>query len=137
MADLKPLIRLRRHALDDIRRAVAELEERRREIEAQQKALEVELVREREAAGQDPAARLSLEGYLKRARQRGEDFERALAAIDEELSAAHDRMAEAFAEVKKFELTQEARDSAAKAKAKKREDQMLDEIALDGFRRQQ
>lgn len=135
MTTLHSLIRLKKHELDEVRRAVADLEERGRKLARQRETLEAEITREKEAAAQDAAARHSLEGYLTAVRHRRAGLERAQTALQAEIEAANERLARAFAELKKFELTQAERDRQARLRAKKREDQMFDEIALETHRR--
>ena len=58
-----------------------------------------------------------------------------MAQVEHQIAEATEEMAEAFQELKRYELAQEGRDRRDEAKRKVRENAALDEMALSGFMR--
>ena len=58
-----------------------------------------------------------------------------LVKMDTRIAAAQEDMRAAFAEMKKVEITQRVRDEKDAAAQKRKEESELDEIALEGYRR--
>ncbi|MBU2090142.1 MAG: flagellar FliJ family protein, partial [Alphaproteobacteria bacterium] len=73
--------------------------------------------------------------YLAEARLRRAVIEACIKMLQDEARKAHDEVAEAFAELKKYEITQENRDRQAQEEANRREQDSLDEMGLAMFRR--
>ena len=138
MTDLDPLIRVKKHALEQKQKFLAELYRQAEEMQGQKQALLSQMEKERETVNALGVEMLSYFGpYSDAVKDRVEDIDDAVAKLDKRIEMAREDMREAFAEMKKIEMTQEAREAEeAKAQAKKESDE-LDEIAVEGFRRKQ
>ena len=137
MKGLPNLIRMRRWALDEKRRELAELERLREGLEAQLTAIGAELLREQEAARRSVEYGYSYAGYAMAAMSRRTKVEESLRMVDQQMAVARDAVATAFSELKRFEHTQAQRVARNKRVADAREQVVLDDIGLDSFRRQQ
>lgn len=134
---LKSVIRLHKWTVDEKRRALAELQRREDDILGFQKALQEELAREQVLARQDVTFAMAFGRYLPRYCARRDALARALVDIRRRIEAARQDLAEAFLDLKTFEITQAARDLAEKRERDKKEQAMLDEIGLTLHRRRE
>jgi flagellar export protein FliJ len=129
--DLRTLIRLHRWRLDEKRlklagalRLLADLERRGIELERQ-------MADERAVAGADPAEAGRFFGaYAAVAMGRRDEIAAALVDTEDRVAAARDELADARRELKKFEAAQEARDLAEAEERARRDQAVLDEVAL-------
>lgn len=137
MKDLKSLIRLNRWQLDEKRRALGELQTLVDRLNGEIERLDAEIEREKAsvATAADPVAGFAV--WLHAARGRRERLVQSVAQVEAQIAAARDQIAEAFQELKKYELAQEDRDRRALLRHRRRETAAFDEIALNGFRRRQ
>lgn len=139
MADLEPLIKFRRHTVDEKRRFLAQLYREAEMMERQKKVIEDQMAREVEMAKQMQTAEAQayLGKYLEGARRKVKAMDLSLKKMDVRIAAAQEDMRAAFAEMKKIEITQRNRDEREAAALRKKEDQELDEIGIDLFRRRE
>lgn len=138
MADLNALIRVRKHAAEQKQKFLAELYRQAEELQGQKKNLETQMEEEREKLQELGVQMLAYFGpYSEAVRGRVAEIEDAMEKLNIRIEIARDAMREAFADLKKIEITQERRDDAEEAAQNKKESSGLDEIALDIFRRQQ
>ncbi len=139
MADLNPLIRVRKHVVEQKQKFLAELFRQAEELETRKETLLNQLAEERKML--DETASADALGYFGRYSEavRGwvEDIDEALKKLETRIQIAQDDMREAFAELKKIEITQERREAAETAEIEKKEAQELDEIAIEGFRQRE
>lgn len=137
MKALKTLLRLRQWELDERRKSLAMVEEKREEIVARQESHERAIVDEQAVANAtgDPMIMMSYAGYHTRAIKMRQDMAAEQEQLKPHLDAARDRMAEAFKGVKQFEQLKEAADKREQAELDKRETEMLDELGLNTHRR--
>ena len=136
MADLNPLIRVRRHAVEQKQKFLAELYRQAEELAAQKDALLEQLEEEREKVKELGVEMLSYFGpYSDAVKERVEDIDEAMRGLEGRIEVARDAMREAFAELKKIEITQERREEEELAEAEKKESLELDEAALEIYRR--
>jgi len=139
MADLEPLIKFRKHTVDEKRRFLAqlyreaEMMERQKQVIEDQMAHEIEMAKEMQTA----EAQAYLGKYLEGARRKVKAMEMSLKKMDVRIAAAQEDMRAAFAEMKKIEITQRNRDERDAAALRKKEGQELDEIGIDLFRRRE
>ncbi|MEK9661426.1 MAG: flagellar FliJ family protein [Alphaproteobacteria bacterium] len=66
---------------------------------------------------------------------RNDAMQADLDSLGSRISAARDEIADAFAEIKRFELIEAAQQERARKEAAKREQEELDELGLNVFRR--
>lgn len=139
MADLEGLIKLRKHAVDEKQRALAKLYRDAENLQRQRDNIVEQMENEKRLAAEMGSidATAALGKYLEGARRKVQAFDMAIKKIETRIAAAQDDMREAFADQKKIEITQRERNTrAAKAQARK-EDNEMDEVALEGYRRRE
>lgn len=137
MAELDSLIRVRKHAVEQKQKFLAELYRQSEELENQKITLETTLEEESKKVQEMDVSMLSYFGpYSEAVKGRVEDIEDAQGKLNTRIEIAREDMREAFAELKKIEITQERREKAERAAQDKKESDELDEVGIDGFRRQ-
>lgn len=138
MADLDPLIRIRKHAVEQKQKFLAELYRQSEELETQKRTMVETLAEERKKVDEMGVEALGYFGHYSEAvRGRIENINEALRKLNHRIEMAREDMREAFAEQKKIEITQAQRKQAARKKQDKKEGDMLDEVAIEGFRRKE
>ncbi|MEM7651284.1 MAG: flagellar export protein FliJ [Pseudomonadota bacterium] len=136
MAKLDGLIRVRKHALDQKQKFVAELYRQAEELENQKVTLLETLEEEREKVDEMGVEMLSYFGpYSQAVKERVEEIDEASETLNKRIEIAREDMREAFAEFKKIEITKERRDDEEEKAINKKEGDELDEIAISGYRR--
>lgn len=138
MADLQGLIRLRKHLVDEKQRVLARLFREAEQIEAQKNMLFEQMERERKLAEESEVLEsIAYYGrYAEGVRKKIAGLDRGLSKINQRISFAQEDMRQAFAELKKVEITQRRRDDAIREEERQKEEKELDEIGIEGFRRQ-
>lgn len=137
-ANIKSLIRLHEWNVDEKRRKLGELLRLQADLEDQLKRLEDEHAREKEAAAADPTgAGLAYANYAKQARQRKDNLEDSIRQMDIVIGHARDELSDAYQELKKFETVEKNRQRRYELEQARREQIMLDEIALNQHRRKE
>jgi len=137
MADLNPLIRVRKHAVEQKQKFLAELYRQAEELENQKKTLLDQMAAEREKLSEMESAEIMgyFGHYCEAVKERVADIDEAVATLEIRIGAAQEDMREAFAELKKIEITQERREAEQQAEINKKESDELNEIAIEGYRR--
>ena len=127
MSDLRPLIRLIKFRLDDMRRVLAQLHN---ESDLLRRAIvdhDAEVVREREVARSDGESRLVFGAYLRRMSDRRDQLVAAVRDVEIRIAAATDELAEIFMEQKRLEIVQQNRIDEEMRELARKETQILDE----------
>ncbi len=139
MANLKSLIKLRRHNVDEKQKVLAELY-RQVELIEQNKTILMERLQE-ERAVLDKTGTLEMYAYFGRFSQ---NIHRSIERMNVEKSKleiriqiAQDDVREAFANMKRIEIVQTERERVEKKEQDDKETRELDEIGIDGFRRRE
>ncbi len=139
MANLKSLIKLRRHNVDEKQKMLASLYREVEEIERGKNMLIERLRTEREVL--DKAGTLEMYAYFGRFSQ---NIQRMLERLNAEkkklemrIVIAQDDVREAFANMKRIEIVQREREKEEKKEQDDKETRELDDIGLDGFRRKE
>ena len=136
MADLEPLIRVRKHAVEQKQKFLAELYRQAEEMESQKTTLQETLKEERKKVDEMGVEALGYFGaYSEAVRERISDIEESMIKLNNRIEVARDDMARAFEDLKKIEITQDRRTEEERKAQDKKESDQLDEIALDGYRR--
>jgi len=136
MADLDSLIRVRRHTIEQKQKFLAELFRQAEELAVQKKALLDQLTDEQERIKDMGAEMAAFFGsYAGAVKGRVYEIDEAVEKLEVRIKIAQDDMRDAFAELKKIETLQERREEEEARELLKKETQMLDEIAIDGFMR--
>ncbi len=132
---LHTLIRLHKWRLDEKRRTLSELQALADKLAQDTARLEREILAEQEIARTSPEASFAYGNFAKQAIERRRRLAQSVAQVEHQIAQATEEMAEAFQELKRYELAQEGRDRRDEAKRKVRENAALDETALSGFMR--
>ncbi len=135
MKSLPTLIRLKQQQLDEKRLVLTRLETEAATIVSMIENLEAEVACETEAARGDASNTYGYGNYLARARARRSGLESRLAEVGDLITAAADEVAAAFREMKRFELAQTFAEQREAAEAARREQAILDDVGLTGYRR--
>ncbi|WP_259780217.1 hypothetical protein [Aestuariispira ectoiniformans] len=134
---LETLIRLHQLTLDERRRELKVIQEREDDLRRRIENLAKRLVKEQKSAQENPEYASAYSQFAYWARGENKRLVEAIIALQPELENARDRMAEAFAEKKRVELTRDSRLEAEDTARKHREQIELDELGLQRHRRQQ
>ncbi len=139
MADLNPLIRLRRYTVDEKQKFLSALYREAENLIQKRKILQDQLDHERELARADesPDAILLFGRYAENVRKKLERFDLGIQKMESRIAGAQEDMRAAFAELKKVEIIKDQRDAREKKSQDEKESRALDDIAIDGFRRRQ
>ncbi len=137
MTDLRPLIRYHKWRLDEKQRALAELRNHEDHILGEGERLEESIKAEQRTAGANYEVSFGYGNFARAAIGQREHIARALADIRARISVAADELAEAFREVKTYELAQEERNKREAEERRHKENLDLDETAQIGHRRRQ
>ena len=139
MANLKSLIKLRRHNVDEKQKFLANLYREVEMIENSKSTLIERLRSEREVL--DKSGSLEMYAYFGRFSQ---NIQRMLERLNEEkkkletrIVIAQDDVREAFANMKRIEIVQREREREEKKEQEDKDTRELDEIGIDGFRRKE
>jgi flagellar FliJ protein len=136
-SDLRTLIRLHKWQLDEKRKALTELQPQADRLAEQAKRLEEEIVQEQDVARGSVEVSYSYAFFAKVAIDRRRRLAQSIAQVEAQIAVATEEMAEAFQELKRYELAQESRDRRKAEEVRHRGNAMLDEVALSGFVRRQ
>ncbi len=137
MRGLATLIRLHKSTVDDRRRILAALQAERGKLVDELERLEQDLSREQAVAAGTLEAALTYGGFARHVIAERERLNRAIAVMDGQIVQAEDAVAEAFQELKRYELALEEQRRKQAEEAKRVETQRLDETASVRFTRQQ
>lgn len=137
MKGLEQLIRLHRWRLDEKRQVLAELERLAARLRQEQADLEREVAQEQKIAAASPDAMVTYGQYANAVIARRATLAQSLSEIEGRTRAALDAVAQAFRELKKYELVKARRDRTAEEKEKRQQQAVLDELGLTLYRRQE
>lgn len=137
MTDLGALIRLRKFELDERQRELAQLQDRAEALVAERQALEARAAAEEREAAETPEIGFTMPAFRQAVEAEYQRIDEAAALLAAMMEAKRDQIAEGFQEMKKLELTDQARKDRETAELKRKEGELLDDIALEGFRRKQ
>ncbi len=137
MADLNPLIRYRKHAVDEKQRVLSDFYRKAEELQASRQAVLDEMEREKKLAQEDGSldANAFLGRYLEGAKSKIAALDKEIRQMETRILIAQEDIRNAFAEMKKVEITQKQRQDRDKAAAEQKETQELDDIAIEQYRR--
>lgn len=135
MADLLSLIRLRKHTVEEKQKVLSALYREAEMFQLKKQQMEDQLAQERETAktNTDAAAYYGL--YAENMRKKIDKIDEAIQRLNKRIEAAQEDVRAAFAEQKKIEIIQRNRDEEEEKERADKEVQLIDDIAIDGFRR--
>lgn len=137
MADLDPLIRLNKHALDEKQKVLARLYNDVEKLLRRKAGMldQIETERNVTDAEIDSMMMQAYLAYLRRAKHDIAAMDAQVAKVEKRIEEVIDEMREAFGELKKIEITRDRRLAELEAENKRREDALFSEIALDQYAR--
>jgi flagellar FliJ protein len=136
MADLGVLIRLHKHELDEKRRVLGELYGEMALLERARRELERAFEQEKEAvARMDDQISFTFADYAETVRRQRLDLDDREVEMEKAIERAKESLMETFAELKKYEMTQEERDRLEADERQFKENAAMDAIGIEGFRR--
>lgn len=137
MANLKPLIRLRKYRVEEKQKVLAEIFRQLELLEGRKRVLFADMEREEQLAEESDSidAMFAFVAYAARVHTEIEKLNMLIEKMEPRILKAQDEMREAFAEQKKAELIQEQREADEKKEIARKENTNLDEIGVELFRR--
>lgn len=136
MTDLDPLLRVRRHEIEQKQKALAALYAEAEKLKNERDSLEAQLVIEAEKTKELSADMVGFfQPYAKHVNLLVEEIDLMREKLEHKIMNAQDEMRDAFADMKKIEIIDERRKEEILADIDKKEAELLDEIAIDAFRR--
>ena len=137
MADLDPLIRLYKKRVDDKQKVLADIYRELEQYETMKKILLEELERESQVLGDmDGMDTQSFFGpYVDGVRKKIDVIDESISKIEYRVDLAREDVRRGFAELKKVEITAEQRAEVEAKEDAKKESDLMDEIGLDAYRR--
>jgi flagellar protein FliJ len=135
MSSLDTLIKLHRWQLDEQRRRVTEFENLAEKLRAELQRLDGEKDYEQQVAGGSHEASFAYSGYAKTLIDRRAKLNQSIQETEQQIVEARAALADAFAEVKRYEIAAANRLLAKHRGLERLRQQELDEVALAGFRR--
>jgi flagellar export protein FliJ len=137
MSSLDTLIKLHRWQLDEQRRKVAEFESLAEKLRTELQRLDDEEVMEQRVAGGSHEASYAYSGYARALIDRRNKLVQSVQETEQQIVQARAELADAFAEVKRYEIAAANRLLAKHRGIERIRQQELDEVAIDGFRRRE
>ena len=135
MKGLPGLIQLNQWKVDEQRRKVTELEILSDRLSEQVDQLQADIGREGQNSGESFESSQAFSAFLTGAMAQREKLRGSIADLGLEISAAKDDLADAYRELKYYEIAQAARDAREKHKQELREREKMDEIGMGMHRR--
>lgn len=137
MRGLPSLIRLHKWQLEEQQRQLAQLEGLQQQFVGRIRILDAEVAAESAAAGAASETGHVLGGYIQASLQRRRNLEQSAAGVQSQIDDVREQVAEAFQELKRFELAHEQNLTRERKTAKRRERVQEDELGINMFRRRQ
>ena len=135
MRPFDTLIRLSEQTLDDKRRALGILQEQLDRAEMHRRALDEELAAEQAVARENPNGSMTIGAYAQHMITRREQADNAIAEARRLVDAQREEVRLAFAELKRYEITHDARKAKLATEEARKEQNALDEAAAATRRR--
>lgn len=137
MADLNPLIRLRKFRVEEKQKVLAELFRQAELLESRKRVITDEVAHEQVTAENSGRVEdlIAFAAYSSRMVGELDRLDGQLKKLDLKIARAQEDMREAFSEQKKAQIIQERRDAEEQAERDAKESKNLDEIGIEVFRR--
>lgn len=135
MKSLRTLIKIHQHQLDALRRDMTSLQSQRAQLEAAIGRLQNDLQTEAEKVTREQELAGYFGAFAERTRQRQDDLRQEIERLEEKMDALREEIAEAFSEVKKYEIALEKAHERERAEQQRKETIEMDEVASQRARR--
>ncbi len=131
------MIRLHKWQLDEKRRNLVELEKMRDDLKQNLTDLQNELIAEQKKVASSPVVSITYAGYAQNVMARRVNIVNSILEIDASIEEVKDQVAEAFKELKKFEVVEQREREREMTERGRRQQIELDELAINMHRRRQ
>lgn len=128
---LSGIIRLHKWQVDEKKRQITELEVMKEDLENKLNKLMADLSREQENLAKSNVIDINYANYASSVMSRKENLQGSITEIDVSIENMKDELAEAFKELKKYEIVEQRAIEREKEEGKRREQDQLDEISLN------
>lgn len=135
MKGLPGLIQLNQWKVDEQRRKVTELEILSERLAEQVDQLQADIEREGRNSGDSVESSQAFSAFLAGSMTQREKLRGSIADLQLQISAAKDDLADAYRELKSYEIAQASRDARENRKQELRERVKMDEIGMGMHRR--
>ena len=135
MKTVQTLVRVSQYALDEKRKVLVLHLDELETLRARRQDIEDELVKEQAAARAAPDIAITYGGYASNVIHRRAELDREIVVKQREAELAREEVQEAFEELKKYEITLERLKLERARELAKIEQDDLDEMGLNGYRR--
>mgnify|MGYP000058217686 CR=1 FL=1 len=130
MTALSELVRISRWHLDEKRQKLGDLERLADQLREDLRKLDETIAQEQRVVQEDPSARETYSAYIQAEMQRRARLEQSIANVESEIESAREEVAEAFRELKKYEMAKANQDERDNQRQKKAEEKRMDEMGL-------
>ncbi len=131
------MIRLHKWQLDEKRRNLVELEKMRDDLKQNLTDLQNELIAEQKKVASSPVVSITYAGYAQNVMARRVNIVNSMLEIDASIEEVKDQVAEAFKELKKYEVVEQREREREITERGRRQQAELDELAINMHRRRQ
>ncbi|VAV93418.1 hypothetical protein MNBD_ALPHA01-1689 [hydrothermal vent metagenome] len=131
------MIRLHKWQLDEKRRNLVELERMRDDLRQNLTDLQNELIAEQKKVASSPVVSITYAGYAQNVMARRVNIVNSMLEIDASIEEVKDQVAEAFKELKKYEVVEQREREREMTERGRRQQTELDELAINMHRRRQ
>ena len=135
MRSRESLIRLHRFQVDEKRRKVTEIETMTADFRRKEAELNQQVEAEQQRSGITDVNHFAYPTFAKAAINRRENLLASIEELDRQLEEAKESLAEAYTELKKFELLHEKEEDRQQKELSKHEQSELDEVGINMYRR--
>lgn len=133
MKSINTLIKLNSRELDELRKAIASLEDEKDRLINDNNRMEEQLQREHALASSDPEMGIAFANYRRFVRAKQTEISKSIRNIDKKIEILKDDIADKFSEVKKYEVLLATRLNIEKKNQQDIETKELNEIALNHY----
>ncbi len=131
------MIRLHKWQLDEKRRDMAELERMKADLLQNLTDLQNELIREQQKVSESPVVNIGYAAYAQQVMARRVNIVNSMLEIDVSIENMKDQVAEAFKELKKYEVIEQRQLQEELADYNRRQQIEQDELAINMHRQRQ
>ena len=124
------LLRLKRFRVDEMQRRIAAIDAMKADLERKLAALDDNVAREKQRAGDSDIGRLAFPSFLRSIEARRENLRTTLKEIEREHAAALGDLSNAFQDLKSLEVATEQQAKRLAEMQARRQQARLDEMAL-------
>jgi len=135
MKGLPTLIRVRQWELEEKRRKLADLEGLAAQLTEAIARLDDEVKMEQGIAGSSLEVNFAYAPFAQAAIERRRTLLASLEDVKHQIDAASEEVTMAYQELKKYEVAQDNRRRRARVETNRREQIVLDELGIEGYRR--